>query len=179
MTTSRALIACVIACVCVGCRPAAPASAPPHTSSSDDATSAVDKPTVDVDLSPSGIGATIRGPDGAKASAHEDYVVVDADPDFHMEIHRGAIDVLAEKAEIVKRWGPGFRAFVRDDDEAVVYETELAGDKRFHFVTWGQKKGLAYHCRSDKQGAQSVDAVDRMLDGCHSIDVHEHVDAPA
>ncbi len=140
---------------------------------------AADHPTVDVDLSPSGIGATIRGPDGAKAAAHDDYVTVDADPDFHMEVHRGKIDLLAEKAEIVKRWGPAFRRFVRDDKTAVVYETAVANEPRYHFLTWGEKQGLDYFCRSDKHGVGSVDAVQRMLDGCHTISVHEKVVAGA
>lgn len=138
----------------------------------------VERPTVDVDLSPSGIGATIRGPDGAKAAAFEDYVVVDAEPDFHMQVHRGPIDLLAEKADIVKRWGPAFRRFVEDDDKAIVYETEVAADERFHFISWGEKDGLLYHCRSSKHGAESMESVKRMLDGCHTITVRETVVQP-
>lgn len=171
----------VLALACAACRQEAAAEAPVANPSPKekvpDATPepAADRPTVDVDLSPSGIGATIRGPEGAKAAAHDDYVVVDAEPDFHMEVHKGAIDLLAEKAEIVKKWGPAFRRFVRDDEKAVVYETELAGDNRFHFLTWGDIEGLLYHCRSDKKGAETVEAVDRMLEGCHAITVHERV----
>jgi hypothetical protein len=171
----------VLAIACAACRQRATTDAPadhptPEQKVPDvEPAPAADRPTVDVDLSPSGIGATIRGPEGAKAAAHEDYVVVDAEPDFHMEVHRGPVDLLAEKAEIVKKWGPAFRRFVRDDDEAVVYETELAGDNRFHFLSWGDKDGLLYHCRSDKKGAESVESVQRMLDGCHAITVHERV----
>jgi hypothetical protein len=170
----------MMAFACAACRPQAAADAPaidPAVADKvpEDPAPPADRPTADVDLSPSGIGATIRGPEGAKAAAHENYVVVDAEPDFHMEIHRGAIDVLAEKADIVKRWGPSFRRFVRDDDKAVVYETEVAGDNRFHFVSWGDKQDLLYHCRSDKRGAETIEAVDRMLEGCHAITVHERV----
>lgn len=170
--------------LCAACRPEAGADAPtqnpPLAEKVPDAPAPpADRPTVDVDLSPSGIGATIRGPEGAKAAAHEDYVVVDAEPDFHMEVHRGAIDVLAEKADIVKRWGPSFRRFVRDDDRSVVYETEVAGDNRFHFLSWGDIDGLLYHCRSDRRGADAIESVDRMVDGCHAITVHERVAGPA
>lgn len=165
--------------MCAACRPdadpAPPQEVAPAEKVPEEPSPPADRPTVDVDLSPSGIGATIRGPEGAKAAAFEDYVTVDAEPDFHMQVHKGAIDVLAEKADIVKRWGPSFRRFVRDDERAVVYETEVAGDNRFHFLSWGDVEGLLYHCRSDKKGAQTVEAVDRMVAGCHEITVHERV----
>ncbi len=128
-------------------------------------------PTVDIDLSPTGIAATIRGPEGAKASAREDFVVVDAEPDFHMEVHKGPLDPLAEKAEVVKRWGPSFRRFVQDDGKTVIYETEVAGDNRFHFFSAGEVDGMLYHCRSDKRGAESIEAVQLMIVGCHALDV--------
>lgn len=169
-----------LAVACAACRPRTDADAPvEHPTSAakvpDAETPPVDRPTVDVDLSASGIGATIRGPEGAKAAAHGDYVTVDAEPDFHMQVHRGPVDLLAEKAAIVKTWGPAFRRFVQDDKTAVIYETELAGDDRYHFLSWGEKDGLLYHCRSDKRGAESVEAVRRMLDGCHAVTVHERV----
>jgi len=180
MAIGHPRLAHCLALLCAACRPEAGADASaehptPAEKVPDAAPAAVDRPTVDVDLSPSGIGATVRGPEGARAAAHENYVVVDAEPDFHMEVHRGPIDVLAEKADIVKKWGPAFRRFVQDDDKSIVYETELAGDNRFHFLAWGDKEGLTYHCRSDKRGADSVESVQRMLEGCHAITVHERV----
>ena len=135
-------------------------------------------PTVEIDLSPSGIAATIRGPDGAKASAGDGFVKVDAEPDFHMEIHRGPLDPLEEKADVVRRWGPAFRRFVQDDGKTVIYETEVAGDNRFHFFSGGEVADLLYHCRSDKQGADSIEAVQLMIVGCHAISAHDHVTPP-
>ncbi len=132
-------------------------------------------PMVAIDLSPSGIGASIRGPDGARAKAEGDYVVVEADPDFHMTIHRGPIDVLATKADIVRRWGPAFERYVQDDDKIVIYETQAVGDTRFHFFTWGEVSSLQYHCTSDKRGAETIDAVRRMIDGCHAIEATKKV----
>jgi hypothetical protein len=177
----RLLLSLVL--VCGACRPETSADAPVEhptpaakvPDAPDTMDPAIDRPTVDVDLSASGIGATIRGPEGAKAAAHGDYVTVDAEPDFHMQVHRGPVDVLAEKADLVKTWGLGFRRFVQDDKTAIIYETELAGDHRFHFLSWGEQGGLLYHCRSDKRGAESVVAVRRMLDGCHAVTVHERV----
>lgn len=145
----------------------------PPSSSADAA--AHEHPTVDIDLSPSGIAATIRGPEGAKASAREGFVAVDAEPDFHMEVHQGPFDPLAEKADVVKRWGPAFRRFVQDDGKTVVYETEVAGDNRFHFFSSGEKSGLLYYCRSDKRGAESIESVQLMIVGCHALEVTERV----
>jgi hypothetical protein len=73
---------------------------------------------------------------------------------------------------------PSFRRFVRDNARAVVYETEVASDSRFHFVSWGDIAGLLYHCRSDKKGADSIEAVDRMLEGCHAISARDRVAGP-
>jgi hypothetical protein len=132
-------------------------------------------PTVDLDLSPSGIAATIRGPEGAKASARDGHVAVDAEPDFHMEVYKGPFDPLAEKAEVVKEWGPSFRRFVQDDGKTVVYETEVAGDNRFHFFSAGEVDGLLYYCKSEKRGAESIESVQRMIVGCHAIKATDDV----
>jgi hypothetical protein len=132
-------------------------------------------PTVAIDLSPSGIAATIRGPDGAKASAGDGFVKVDAEPDFHMEVHRGPLDPLEEKADLVRRWGPAFQRFVQDDGDTVIYETDVAGDNRYHFFSAGKVADLLYHCRSDKRGAESIEAVQLMIVGCHAISAHDHV----
>lgn len=145
------------------------ADSPPNASADPD--TAQEHPTVDIDLSPSGIAATIRGPDGAKASAREGYVAVDAEPDFHMEVHKGPFDPLAEKAAVVKSWGPSFRRFVQDDGKTVVYETEVAGDNRFHFFSAGEAEGLLYYCRSEKRGAESLESVQLMIVGCHALKV--------
>jgi hypothetical protein len=130
-------------------------------------------PTVELDLSPSGIAATIRGPEGAKASAADGHVTVDADPDFHMEIYKGGLDPLAEKADIVRRWGPSFRRYVQDDGNTVIYETEVAGDNRFHFFSSGEVGGLFFHCKSTKNGVETITAVQLMILGCLAIEAHE------
>lgn len=166
----------------LACRHEASTTTEPSTSTDSPATARADDPApehpmVDLDLSPSGIAATIRGPEGAKASAKDGYVEVEAAPDFHMEVHRGPLDVLEEKADIVRRWGPSFRRFVQDDNKTVVYETEVAGDNKFHFVSHGDVDGLKYHCRSAKDGADSIEAIQRMIVGCHAITAHKKVTA--
>ena len=179
----RALL--LVAIAATACRPQATAEAPADASSDaapakDDDSAAAEPakhPMVDLDLSPSGIAAMIRGPEGAKASASEGHVKVDADPDFHMEVWKGGLDPLAEKADLVRRWGPAFRRFVQDDGNTVIYETEVAGDNRFHFFSSGEVGGLLYHCKSDKSGVESIYAVQLMIVGCHGITAHDTVAA--
>ncbi len=130
--------------------------------------------TVDVDLSSAGIAATIRGPEQARAKAKDDFVEVEAGDDFHMEIHRGAPDMLERKAEIVRRWGPRFRGFVRDDTDTVIYETGRDGSPRFHFLTRGRVEGLDYFCNTADDGVGSLVAIDVMMNDCHSITAHPH-----
>lgn len=151
------------------------ASPPASSASSASTKTHPEHPTVEIDLSPSGIAATIRGPDGAKASAGDGFVKVDAEPDFHMEVHKGPLDPLEEKADVVRRWGPAFKRFVQDDGQTVIYETEVAGDNRYHFFSGGKVADLLYSCRSDKPGADSIEAVQLMIVGCHAISAHDHV----
>jgi hypothetical protein len=138
----------------------------------------VDKPWVDVDLAPHGIGATIHGPDGAKAMAKDDYVEVEAGEDFHMQVHRGEPNMLEEKADIVRRHGPDFRRFVRDDTKTVIWETGLASNSRFHFFAIGKVQGLSYYCNTVTFGVGSLEAIERMMKGCHELTVHDDVAEP-
>ena len=178
---ARMRVLLLVALASVACRQQASTDAPsdgsPATSSRTEPTSepTAEHPMVDLDLSPSGIAATIRGPEGAKAAASDGHVVVDAEPDFHMEVYKGGLDPLAEKADVVRRWGPAFRRFVQDDGKTVIYETEVAGDNRFHFFSSGKVEELLYHCKSAKAGAESIESVQRMIVGCHAITAHEHV----
>lgn len=130
---------------------------------------------VDLDLAPGGIGATIKGPDGAHVLAKDDYVEIEAGDDFHMQVHRGEPNMLEEKADIVRRHGPDFRRFVRDDTKTVVWETGLASESRFHFFSTGKVGGLAYYCNTVAFGVSSLDAVEQMMKGCHQITAHDHV----
>jgi hypothetical protein len=146
-------------------------TAPDETKKSE-AEPAKDVAWVDVDLAPGGIGATIHGPDGARVEAKDDYVEVEAGDDFHMQVHRGEPNMLEEKADIVRRHGPDFRRFVRDDTNTVIWETGLASDSRFHFFSTGKVGGLSYYCNTVTFGVKSLDSIERMMKGCHEITAH-------
>jgi hypothetical protein len=177
MVLDRVRVLWLVALAGVACKARANTAEPSHdpSSSTSAGEAGEEHPTVDLDLSPSGIAATIRGPEGAKAKAFDGHVVVDAEPDFHMEVYQGGLDPLAEKADVVRRWGRSFRRFVQDDGNTVIYETEVAGDNRFHFFSSGKVEGLHYHCKSAKAGAESIGAVQLMIVGCHAITAHDRV----
>lgn len=163
-------VASLAAFAAVGCERQGTRAPSPMTESAQEARAT----TVDVDLAPAGIAATIRGPEQARAAAKEDFVEVEAGDDFHMEVHRGAPDMLERKAEIVRRWGPRFRGFVRDDTDTVIYETGRASSPRFHFLTRGRVEGLDYFCNTADDGVGSLVAIDVMMNDCHSITAHPH-----
>ncbi|MBC8067491.1 MAG: hypothetical protein IAG13_04085 [Deltaproteobacteria bacterium] len=170
----------------VGCRKDASATTAPDdgtataepTGESPPAEAKTEHAWVDVDLAPHGIGATIHGPDGAKVFAKDNYVEVEAGEDFHMQVHRGEPNMLEEKADIVRRHGPDFRRFVRDDTKTVIWETGLASNSRFHFFATGKVQGLSYYCNTVTFGVSSLDAIERMMQGCHELTVHDHVGEP-
>lgn len=141
--------------------PAQPANPPAH-------------PTVKLDLSPHGIAAVIRGPDGVRAHAGAGYVEVEAGTDFHMQVFAGTLDLLVEKADIVRHWGGRFRRFVRDDGRTVLYETATVAESSYHFATTGTVGQLDYYCRS-VEGVSTLEAAERMIAGCRSIRAQHRV----
>src|SRR5262245_36910652 len=87
-----------------------------------------------IDLAPHGIAASSEAPDDAKVHAADQGVALEGgDGSFHLIVSRGSLDPLEEKASIVHRYGVGFRRFISDRGNEVVYETSFAGENRFHF----------------------------------------------
>lgn len=147
--------------------PAAPptqATAPPAPAET------IEAEDIRVDLSPHGMAASISAPHDARAHVTNDGVELEGGEGFHLLVRRGSLDPLAEKADIVKRYGVGFRRFVRDQGTEVVYETSFAGEHRFHFfLTTDAEAPIAYHCRTPDDGIVSFDAIETMVEACHDV----------
>ena len=132
---------------------------------------------IHIDLAPHGMAASIAAPDGAQARATENGVELEGGNDFHLIVRRGSLDPLAEKADIVHRYGVGFRRFVRDRGTEVVYETSFAGENRFHFfLTSGVDAPIDYHCRTPDDGVASIDAIETMIEACKEVRFREDID---
>jgi hypothetical protein len=142
---------------------------PPNTIEANDIT---------IDLSPHGMAASITAPHDAKVSAADDGVVLEGGDGFHLIVHRGALDPLEEKADIVKRYGVGFRRFVSDRGNEVIYETSFAGENRFHFFfTSKADVPIAYHCRTPNDGIPVFEEVETMIKACRDITFRAEIDA--
>lgn len=132
---------------------------------------------ISLDLSPHGMAASISAPDNAKAHVTTDGVELEGGDDFHLIVGRGPLDPLVEKADVVKRYGVGFRRFVRDSGKEVVYETSVAGENRFHFfLTSDEKAPIPYHCRTPKDGNASMHAIETMVEACRDIRFREDIE---
>jgi hypothetical protein len=133
---------------------------------------------ISIDLSPHGMAASITAPNDAKARATDDGVELQGGEGFHLIVHRGALDPLKEKADIVKRFGVGFRRFVSDRGNEVVYETSFAGENRFHFfLTSKADVPIAYHCRTPNDGIAVFDEIETMIAACRDIQFRAEIDA--
>lgn len=150
-------------------KPAPTPTAPPDPIEADD---------ISIDLSPHGMAASITAPHDAKARAADDGVELQGGEGFHLIVHRGALDPLEEKAEIVKRYGVGFRRFISDRGNEVVYETSFAGENRFHFfLTSKADAPIAYHCRTPSDGIAVFEEIETMITACRDIRFRAEIDA--
>lgn len=123
-----------------------------------------------IDLAPHGMAASIVAPHDARARAANDGVELEGGEGFHMIVRRGSLDPLAEKADIVHRYGVGFRRFVSDTGNEVVYETSFAGENRFHFFLTSEADApIPHHCRTPDDGIPSFDAIAVMIEACREI----------
>jgi hypothetical protein len=123
---------------------------------------------VDVDLTPQGMAARIRAPEHAEAKASPEGVELRSGDDYHLIVGRGVLDVLGEKGEIVKAYGPGFVQFLEDDGKTIVFETR---GERFHFFASYERKGAGYHCRTGPDGAPTLELVRAMIDACREVKI--------
>ena len=131
---------------------------------------AIEAEDIQVDLGPHGMAGSISAPHDARAHVTNDGVELEGGDGFHLIVRRGSLDPLAEKADIVKRYGVGFRRFVRDLGTEVVYETSFAGGNRFHFfLTTEAEAPIAYHCRTPDDGIASIDAIETMVEACRDV----------
>jgi hypothetical protein len=167
---SRALAGCTHAAEGQAATASKPTpTTPPNPIEADDIT---------IDLSPHGMAASITAPHDAKVSAADDGVVLEGGEGFHLIVHRGALDPLEEKADIVKRYGVGFRRFISDRGDEVVYETSFAGENRFHFfLTSKPDVPIAYHCRTPNDGIAVFDEIETMIAACRDIQFRAEIDA--
>jgi hypothetical protein len=145
-----------------------PPTPPPNPIEADD---------ISIDLSPLGMAASITAPRDAKARASDDGVELQGGDGFHLIVHRGALDPLEEKADIVKRFGVSFRRFVSDRGNEVIYETSFAGENRFHFFFTSKADApIAYHCRTPNDGIAVFDEVETMIEACRDINFRAEID---
>ena len=172
------LLALVGSLALAGCTHAAEGQAatpgPEPTATPADAIEAED---ISIDLAPQGMAASIVAPHDAKARASNDGVELEGGGGFHLIVQRGPLDPLKEKADIVHRYGVGFRRFISDRGNEVVYETSFAGENRFHFfLTSKADAPIAYHCRTPNDGIESFEAIETMLEACRDIRFRSEID---
>ncbi len=156
---------------------AAPAAAGAPPGAAPEKPDTIEPEDIRVDLSPHGMAASISAPHDAKAHVTNDGVELEGGEGFHLIVRRGALDPLAEKKDIVQRFGVGFRRFVRDEGTEVVYETSFAGENRFHFfLTTEASAPIAYHCRTPDDGIASIDAIETMVAACRDVQFREDIE---
>lgn len=132
-----------------------------------------------IDLGPAGMAAVMTSSTRAEVQAHEDWLEIRGGSDYLMHVHRGDLDLLDAKTDIVREYGVDFEEFVRDDEIATVYRTSDMGEARWHFIATREVEGLSYWCSTADEGVETLEAVNQMIEDCLTVELVEDVEPDA
>ncbi len=125
-----------------------------------------------IDLTPTGLGGTIRAPGQAAVEAEDDgeALRITGGDDFDMVVRRGVVDLWALRCTIASERSRELVRFIENVPTRLRYTVAGGSGERFHFVARGKVGGRSYSCRSLGDGASSEESLQVMIDACMNID---------